>query len=99
VSGTQLSAPASPQLSFETITAFQQTDRASERGIRSLCNTLVVLGFLKKGTPCYSLTQDSAMFLDQRSPAYLGGAIKFLLAPPAVESFQDLAAAVRKGAP
>ncbi|MGA8308639.1 MAG: class I SAM-dependent methyltransferase [Terriglobales bacterium] len=37
------------------------------------------------------------MFLDRRSPAYLGGAIQFLLAPSAVESFRELTGAVRKG--
>ena len=37
------------------------------------------------------------MFLDKRSPAYLGGAIEFLLSPMLTDGFKDLAAAVRKG--
>ena len=37
------------------------------------------------------------MFLDKRSPAYLGGAIEFLLSPMLTDGFNDLAAAVRKG--
>src|SRR5918999_1921968 len=50
---------------------------ASERGTRILCDFLCVIGFLNKEGNRYSLTQDSAVFLDQRSPAYLGGAIEF----------------------
>ena len=55
------------------------------------------MGFLKKDASSYSLTQDSAVFLDRKSPAYLGSAIQFLVAPQALEGFQKLAAAVRKG--
>ena len=69
----------------------------SERGMRILCDFLCVIGFLIKDTQRYSLTADSATFLDRRSHAYLGGAIEFLLAPLVKEGFQDLAAAVRKG--
>lgn len=71
---------------------------ASERGVRILCDYLVVIGFMTKeegGT--YGLTQDSAVFLDRRSPAYMGGALEFLLAPALVAGFEDLAGAVRKG--
>jgi ubiquinone/menaquinone biosynthesis C-methylase UbiE len=125
LSGTQVSAPPSPQLFFETITAYQSTEalkaaiqlevftaigeanhtaesigrrcQASERGIRILCDTLVVIGFLTKDGNRYSLTQDSALFLDRKSPAYMGSAIQFMLAPAAVDGFRELAAAVRKG--
>ena len=45
---------------------------ASERGTRILCDFLVIIGFLTKQAERYGLTADSAMFLDQRSPAYLG---------------------------
>jgi predicted nicotinamide N-methyase len=58
---------------------------------------LVHHGFLAKDGGRYSLTQDSAVFLDERSPAYLGGAIDFLLSPMLTDGFKDLAAAVRKG--
>lgn len=70
---------------------------ASERGIRILCDFLVVIGFLTKESNRYSLTRDSAAFLDRRSPTYLGGAIGFLLSPMTTERFKDLAAVVRKG--
>ena len=69
----------------------------SERGMRILCDFLCIIGFLIKDSQRYSLTADSATFLDRRSQAYLGGAIEFLLAPMVKEGFQDLAAAVRKG--
>jgi hypothetical protein len=53
--------------------------------------------FLNKEGTSYSLTQDSAIFLDRRSPAYLGGSIQFLLSPPSPERFRELTAAIRKG--
>jgi ubiquinone/menaquinone biosynthesis C-methylase UbiE len=71
--------------------------RTSERGMRILCDYLCIVEFLAKNGGHYSLTQDSAMFLDKRSPAYLGGAIEFLLSPMLTDGFTDLAAAVRKG--
>lgn len=70
---------------------------ASERGIRILCDFLVISGLLAKQKDRYSLTMDSAMFLDQASPAYLGGTARFLLDPRLTSPFQDLAAVVRKG--
>jgi cyclopropane fatty-acyl-phospholipid synthase-like methyltransferase len=70
---------------------------AAERGVRILCDYLVVIGFLNKQDGHYQLTQDSAVFLDRRSPAYMGGAIEFLLSPMLVDNFRDLTAAVRKG--
>ncbi|MCI0663231.1 MAG: class I SAM-dependent methyltransferase, partial [Acidobacteria bacterium] len=70
---------------------------ASERGMRILCDYLTILGFLTKESGQYGLTQDSALFLDRRSPAYLGGTIEFLLAPLFADAFKDMAAVVRKG--
>jgi predicted nicotinamide N-methyase len=71
--------------------------QASERGVRILSDFLVINGFLTKDAGGYGLTQDSAVFLDQRSPAYMGGALEFLLAPTLLAGFEDLAGAVRKG--
>ncbi len=70
---------------------------ASERGTRILCDYLTVMGFLAKTGNHYGLLADSKMFLDRRSPAYVGGAIEFLLSPTQVEAFRDIAPAVRKG--
>lgn len=71
--------------------------QASERGTRILCDTLVINGFLTKQAGQYGLTQDSALFLDKRSPAYLGGVVEFLLDPMMVAGLSDVAGAVRKG--
>lgn len=70
---------------------------AAERGIRILCDYLTIMGFLTKQDGRYALTPDSTMFLDRRSPAYLGGTIEFLLSPVLTSGFKDIAAAVRKG--
>src|ERR1044072_8876135 len=71
--------------------------KASERGVRILCDFLVINGFLTKDEGGYALTQASAVFLDRRSPAYMGGALEFLLAPSLLAGFEDLAGAVRAG--
>lgn len=70
---------------------------ASERGLRILCDYLVVIGFLTKDGNRYGLTPDSATFLDRRSRAYLGTAVKFLNSPLLTQGFKDVAGAVRKG--
>jgi ubiquinone/menaquinone biosynthesis C-methylase UbiE len=70
---------------------------ASERGVRILCDYLVVIGFLTKTADRYALTPDSALFLDSRSPAYMGGAIEFLLSPMLMDAFKDLTGVVRRG--
>ncbi len=71
--------------------------QVAERGVRILCDYLVVMGFLTKDGNRYGLTPDTATFLDRRSPAYLGGTIGFLGSPMLTGGFQDLNAAVRKG--
>ena len=70
---------------------------ATERGLRILSDYLTILGFLEKKADRYSLTRDSATFLDQKSPGYAGGAAVFLLSPAIRGAFDELAAAVRKG--
>lgn len=70
---------------------------AAERGVRILADYLTVLGFLEKTDSRYSLTRDSAAFLDEASPAYAGGAAAFLLSPTLQNAFDGLAASVRKG--
>lgn len=70
---------------------------ASPRGVRTVCDYLVTIAFLTKQGGRYGLTPDAAAFLDRRSPAYLGGAIDFLLSPELTEGFTRLTEAVRKG--
>lgn len=71
--------------------------RCPERGVRILSDFLTIAGFLAKDGPRYSLTPDSSVFLDQSSPAYLGAAVQFLLAPGITEAFHDLASTIRSG--
>ena len=70
---------------------------ASEKGIRILCDYLTIIGFLTKDNGRYGLTLDSAVFLDQRSPAYMGTVSEFILSPYIKGSFDSLTEAVRKG--
>jgi ubiquinone/menaquinone biosynthesis C-methylase UbiE len=71
--------------------------QASERGTRILCDFLTVMGMLTKDGVTYSLTPDSAFFLDKRSPAYLGGTTAFLGSPMLTDGARYMADAVRKG--
>ena len=70
---------------------------ASERGTRILCDYLTIMEMLTKENGQYGLTLDSSVFLDKRSPAYVGGATEFLLSSTLVEGFRNLTEAVRKG--
>lgn len=69
----------------------------SERGMRILCDFLCIMGFLSKDGDRYALTPDSAMFLDKRSPAYLGGAIEFVATSTLTDAFKNFTETVRKG--
>ena len=71
--------------------------KASERGTRILSDFLCIMGFLNKENNRYSLTQDSAVFLDKRSPAYLGGTTEFISTEKLTENFKNFAQVVRKG--
>jgi 2-polyprenyl-3-methyl-5-hydroxy-6-metoxy-1,4-benzoquinol methylase len=71
--------------------------QSSERGIRILCDYLVVSGFLLKNGQEYALADDSAVFLNRRSPAYIGAAAKFLALPEMINLYQDLTTIVRTG--
>lgn len=118
-------AAPSPQLFWETITAFQRSAAikaaveldvftkigegnktpsqiaeacgAHERGIRILCDSMTVMGFLTKVNGEYELNELSASFLDRRSRMYLGGAVDFILSPMQRRGFDDLTTAVRQG--
>jgi 2-polyprenyl-3-methyl-5-hydroxy-6-metoxy-1,4-benzoquinol methylase len=71
---------------------------AAERGIQALADYLTVMGFLEKSGGRYSLTASSALFLDRRSPAFLGDVHRFLASSQLVGlSLSDPAAFVRNG--
>ena len=55
--------------------------RADKRGMRILCDYLCAMGLLEKSGSTYSLTGDSAVFLDRNSPVYMGDIVNFLLDP------------------
>jgi len=81
----------------QTAEEIAQACQAAPRGVRILADYLTILGFLRKQGERYELSDDSRLFLDRQSPAYLGGAVGFMLTPAMKESFEHLAAAVRKG--
>ena len=80
-----------------TAAAIANRCQTAERGMRILCDYLTIMGMLTKQNNEYALTLDSATFLDQRSPAYLGGAIEFLCSPELLEGYKNLTEAVRSG--
>jgi 2-polyprenyl-3-methyl-5-hydroxy-6-metoxy-1,4-benzoquinol methylase len=70
---------------------------AAERGVRILCDFLTIHDFLAKEGANYLLAPDSALFLNQHSPAYIGAAVDFLLTPRLREGHARLSDAVRWG--
>jgi len=81
----------------QTVGDLARRCQASERGVRVLCDYLVVLGFLTKDQQRYGLTTDSATFLVRTSPAYLGDTTGFLCSPDAMATYDDLTEVVRQG--
>jgi ubiquinone/menaquinone biosynthesis C-methylase UbiE len=70
---------------------------AAERGVRILCDYLTILGLFAKEQGRYALTEESAMFLDRRSPACLASMSGFLGGEWHQGNFITLTEAVRKG--
>ena len=71
--------------------------KASEKGTRVLCDYLTMMGFLVKQGGEYTLTPDSAAFLNRHSPAYLGSMANFLMSPHVAELFEDITDVIRRG--
>jgi len=80
-----------------TAKAIAERCGASERGTRIVCDYLTINGFLTKQGDDYSLTPDSATFLDKRSPAYMGTVTNFILSSHIREPFEKLTETVRNG--
>ena len=70
---------------------------ASARGIRILCDFLVINGILAKHGKSYSHTPTSAAFLDPRSPACMASVTEFLSNPQIDAVYDNLAEVVRTG--
>jgi ubiquinone/menaquinone biosynthesis C-methylase UbiE len=80
-----------------TAAAIANRCKAAERGVRTLCDFLTIHGLLTKNGTQYGLAPDTAVFLNKKSPAYIGGATEFLLNPHLREAFGKLTEAVRRG--
>ncbi|WP_447983885.1 methyltransferase [Nitrospira sp. Nam74] len=81
----------------DTVHALAQRCRTAERGVRILADYLTIQGFIIKTDNRYTLTPDSAVFLDRKSPACMASLLGFLHAPKFIDAFQNLTDAVRKG--
>jgi ubiquinone/menaquinone biosynthesis C-methylase UbiE len=71
--------------------------QTSEKGMRVLCDFLTIMGMITKHDGRYALTLDSSVFLDKRSPAYLGGTTEFMCSPMLTDGAKHMTEAVRKG--
>lgn len=81
-----------------TAAAIATRTGAAEKGARVLCDFMTVHGFLTKDLGKYALTQESALFLDRKSPACVASMAGFLGSEQARSRFDSLTQAVRKGA-
>lgn len=81
----------------QTAQSIAERVKASERGVRILCDYLTLTGFLVKSGDTYQLTPESAAFLTKRSPAYLGTTLQFLCTPDLLRNFGNLAETIRRG--
>ena len=80
-----------------TAAAIGERCKAAERGVRILCDFLAIHGFVTKDKSGYGLAPDTAMFLNRHSPAYIGGAIEFMLTARIRKGHELLTEAVRHG--
>jgi SAM-dependent methyltransferase len=71
--------------------------KASERGIRILCDFLVINGLLHKEGNTYKHTPNSAAFLDPASPACMASVAHFMSRPELISGLTGLADVVRAG--
>lgn len=81
----------------ETAEAIAAAVGADLRAVRILCDFLVVMGFLTKSDERYGLSPTAAVFLDRRSPQYLGSTAKFVTGPHLTDAFRDVERLVRRG--
>jgi predicted nicotinamide N-methyase len=82
----------------DTVALLAARLRASERGLRILCDYLTVHGFVEKSGERYALTASTRAFLDRRSPTYMGSIVDFHAAPELCTLFlADPTSYVRNG--
>ena len=97
--GYMKTAALKAALGLDLFSAIAQTDGSVEavagrvgaepRGIRILCDFLVVHRFLAKDGQGYRLLPSTAAFLTCSSPAWLGGIVEFLAAPEFMRLWLD----------
>ena len=80
-----------------TVKEIAHRANASERGIRILCDFLTIHGFLTKQIGTYGLAPDADVFLNKRSPAYIGSAALFLAHSSHIQNYLSLTESVRNG--
>jgi precorrin-6B methylase 2 len=80
-----------------TAAAIAAKTGAAEKGVRVLCDFMTVHGFLNKEQGKYALTQESALFLDRKSPACLASMSGFLGTPRSQGVMNLFTESVRKG--
>jgi 2-polyprenyl-3-methyl-5-hydroxy-6-metoxy-1,4-benzoquinol methylase len=80
-----------------TVAQLASLCKASEKGVRVLCDYLTVNGFLLKNQGTYALAPETGIFLDKKSPAYMGSVAGFLAHEMMRKNFSDVAALVRNG--
>src|SRR5262249_20462423 len=81
----------------DTAQALATRCQAAERGVRILCDYLVVIGLLRKEGNRYALGVDAATFLDRHSPAYFRSTVSYFACETHQQAFARLTAAVRQG--
>jgi 2-polyprenyl-3-methyl-5-hydroxy-6-metoxy-1,4-benzoquinol methylase len=81
----------------QTAEALAAAVGASKRGVRILCDFLVIMGLLSKEDDQYSLGLEARVFLDRNSPAYFGDATRFILDPKLMAPFTNLTEIVKTG--
>lgn len=81
----------------DTVEALAARLGVARKGARVLADALVILHLLEKQDGRYTLNEESALFLDRRSPRYLGGAIRFLLSEPVLSAYAEFSQAVGAG--
>jgi predicted transcriptional regulator len=72
-----------------TASKIAEACNASSRGVRILCDSLTVMGFLNKVNGEYSLNESSAAFLNRQSPMFVGDAANFILSPMQKRGFMS----------
>jgi hypothetical protein len=83
-----------------TVDALSEACAAAPRGVRILSDTLAVYGLLTKEDGLYSLTPDTAAFLDEAQPTYIGAAAWFLASKEKIALyFDDAVGWARRGGP